>query len=100
VADLERGCSSYIGIETGCAKAVAPCCAAMLSASLDWAAMHPATAVRNVAAALVLEEEPSPIVWPRDVLWSCEYDDPWSLVPLSRRSRPADQLGCRPGVAA
>ena len=34
----------------------------MLSASLDWAAMHLATAVRDVAAALVLEEEPGPAI--------------------------------------
>jgi len=33
----------------------------MLSASLDWAAMHLAATVRDVAAALVLEEEPGPI---------------------------------------
>jgi 3-oxoacyl-[acyl-carrier-protein] synthase III len=42
----------------------------MLSASLDWAAMHLATAVRDVAAALVLEEEPGAIVRPTGLLQS------------------------------
>jgi hypothetical protein len=36
--------------------------AVMLSASLDWVAMHLAAAVRDVAAALLLEEEGGPIV--------------------------------------
>jgi hypothetical protein len=37
----------------------------MLSASLDWCAMHLATAVRDVAAAL--EEEPEPILRPPEL---------------------------------